>query len=79
MSPATERPGRVYPSGTVLERWNRIFPPILCAAFAVLGVWSLVVGDYGTGALQFAFSAFWLLMAVWNRRRAAPGGRPIEG
>jgi hypothetical protein len=39
-------------------RWTRIVPFVLCVAFAALGIWSLAVGDYATGALQLAFSAF---------------------
>jgi hypothetical protein len=59
----------------VISRWTRIAPFILCVAFAALGIWSLAVGEYATGALQLAFSAFWLLMAIWDRRPALLGGR----
>jgi hypothetical protein len=63
----------------VLQRWNRNIPPVLGVVFAALSVWSLVDGDYGEGALQLAFSAFWLVMAFWGRRRAVLGGRRTEG
>lgn len=63
---------------TVLDRWNRISPVILCVVFSALAVWSIIDGEYDTGALQFAFAAFWLLAAtgVWAAvfRKRRTGG-----
>jgi hypothetical protein len=58
-----------------VTRWNRIVTPVLCVVFAALAIWSFFEGAYGEGALQLAFSAFWLLAALWERRRAALGER----
>jgi hypothetical protein len=59
----------------VLSRWNRIAPPLLCVIFAALSIWSLAEGDYSTGGLPLAFSAFWLLATFWNRRPTVVGRR----
>jgi hypothetical protein len=64
-----------YSSETVLSRWNRIAPPLLCMIFAALSVWSLAHGEYSTAGLQLAFTVFWLLAAVWDKLPAVPGRR----
>ena len=70
-----QAPREGYSSETMTSCWTRIAPFVLCVAFAALGIWSLAVGDYATGVLQFAFSALWLLMAFWDRRPAVLGKR----
>jgi hypothetical protein len=72
---AYRAPARGYLSKIVTSRLTRIAPFVLCVAFATLGIWSLAVGDYATGTLQLVFSAFWLLMASWDRRPSILGGR----
>jgi hypothetical protein len=59
----------------VISRWNRIAPFVLCVVFAALSVWSLADGDYATAGLQLAFTVFWLLAALWDRRPAVLGRR----
>jgi len=59
----------------MLSRWNRIAPPLLCAIFAALSVWSLADGEYSTAGLQFAFAVFWLLVAIRDKLPAVPGRR----
>jgi Family of unknown function (DUF6159) len=55
--------------------WTVFVRFVLGMAFAALGVWSLAMGDYATGALHLAFSAFWLLTVSWDRGSAVLGGR----
>jgi hypothetical protein len=61
----------------VTQRWISIRPLVGCAVFAALGIRSLVVGNYATGALALVLSV-WLLMEFWDRRpailRRRPGG-----
>jgi hypothetical protein len=59
----------------MLSRWNRIAPPLLCAIFATLSVWSIADGEYSTAGLQLAFAVFWLLAAVRDKLLAVPGRR----
>jgi hypothetical protein len=59
----------------VLDRWNRIAPPLLCVIFAALSAWSFAEGEYTTAWLQLAFAVFWLLAATWKKLPAIPGRR----
>jgi hypothetical protein len=49
----------------------RITQFALAVAFAGLGIWGLARADYGFGAMYLAFSAAWVLIAVFSDRLAA--------
>ena len=72
-------PDRKY-HRAMTSRGMRIGQIVLSMAYAGLGVWSLADGDHLKGALYFAFSVAWLLIAAfrdrleggWKRERGRP-------
>jgi hypothetical protein len=50
----------------VTVRWMRLAPFILGMAFLVLGIWSFVAGESGTGTVQLALAAAWVLLGLFR-------------
>jgi len=57
----------------------RVIRLALAVAFAGLGIWALARADYGFGAMYIAFSAAWVLIAVFSDRLAAMRDRRGAG
>jgi hypothetical protein len=52
--------------------WRLLISPVFVGVvWAALGIWTLADGE--SAVFPLAFSAFWLLVALWNRSRAGNG------